>query len=598
LLRRPTFSKFSRLLVASLAGLTFSITVIASNAEGLSTLRIAEQPGSTPSFIFPINSCSTFSVTNVQQFQQLQYRPLYFYGAGSSSALSPLLSLANAPVLSHDQKTVTVVLKSWRFANHAPVTATSALFYLNLYRANPSDVCGYTQHIGIPDQLTSAVATGQTLRLTFASAVNLSWLQANYLSQITPFSLSWATTNGTTPSPTCASGTFGAAGTISACQSVLAYLKAQGATQSTFASAFWQQGVDGPYRLDNLASDGTATFEANPNYSGTVKPHIANLTEVPMHSYFQEIKALQLGTVDLGYISPVDLPVHTANSGNNSTLKSFKLTEQTANQANFIYINRTGTNVNASLLNQLYIRQALQQALNQATLARTIAKGYALPTTSPLPPSTPVALGTAGANPLNFSVAKAKALLTAHGWALVNGVFTCTSPGTGTTNCGAGITSQTPLSFALVEASGQYGLNALVSSVITQWRAIGVSITKSYDTVSDTLDRCHTDNSVQFCIAGGGWNYQPQVWPSGEQLFGSTSDFNLGHYADAHMNDLLTAVQTTQIKLSSYAAYAQSQIPVIFLPVPMILQETRATLGSIVGVGPSPLGSFTPEYLK
>ncbi len=571
--------------------------MLVSSAQSVVTLRVAEQPGSIPSFIFPLNSCSTFSTTNVQQFQSLQYRPLYFYGAGTSSTLSPLLSLANTPVLSHDLKTVTISMKNWRFANHATITAASALFYLNLYRTNPSSVCGYSEHTGIPDQIASVSASGQLLRMTFTSMVNLPWLQTNYLSQIVPLSLTWAT-NGTTPVPTCATGTYGAPATISACQGVLAYLRTQGATTATFTSPFWQLGVDGPYRLSAFGSDGSATFSANAAYSGSVKPHIGTFREVPMHSYMQELAALRADSLDLGYIAPIDLPVHTSTSKNTPALKPFTLTEVTANQTNYVVINRTGTNDHAALLNQLYIRQALQQSLNQSALALAGWKGYALPSTSPLPPSTPVGIGTAGVNGLGFSVAKARQLLTAHGWTLSSGVYSCTSPGTGATNCGSGIANQTALSFTLVESSGQHGLPALVNSLIAQWRAIGISVTKVFDTVTNTVARCHSDNTVQFCVTGGGWNYAPQVWPSGEQLFATASTFNFGHYSDAQMSALLNAVESTKVSLSAYAAYAQTQIPVVYLPVPLLLQETRATLHSVVGVGPSPLGSFTPEYLK
>jgi peptide/nickel transport system substrate-binding protein len=595
--RTSSLRHLLRRFLAGFAGVFLGATLLATSADSATTLRVAEQPGAIPNFIFPLNDCSTFSITNVQQFQSLQFRPLYFYGAGSSSTLNPQLSLANAPILSRDQKTVTITLKSWRFANHALVTAASALFYLNLYRANPTSVCGYTPHLGLPDQITAAVASGEVLRLTFASPVNVAWLQANYLSQIVPLSLTWST-NGTDPVPACATGTFGAAATSSACQSVLTYLKAQGATSSTFTSPFWQQGVDGPYRLASFRTDGTATFASNANYSGSVKPRIGTITEVPMHSYLQEQTALRAGEIDLGYISPVDLPIHTSTSGNSATLKSYRLSESTPNQSNYLVINRTSTNDHAAILNQLYIRQALQQSLNQSELARAGWKGYALPTTSPLPPSTPVALGTAGANTLNFSVVKARALLTSHGWILSNGTYVCTAPGSGATDCGAGIANQTPLNFNLVEASGEFQLNSLANSLISQWHAIGIAVTKSFDTVSNTLARCHSDNTVQFCLASGGWNYSPQVWPSGEQLFASTSEFNLGHYSDAHMNDLLNALASTRVNLSAYAAYAQVQIPVIYLPVPLLLQETRATLRSLVGVGPSPLGSFAPEYLK
>ncbi|MCI2975583.1 MAG: ABC transporter substrate-binding protein, partial [Ferrimicrobium sp.] len=73
----------------------------------------AEGPGANPNYIFPLTPSSDFSVDNLSQFQILMYRPLYFFGVGNKAELNPSLSLANPPVYSNNDKTVTITLKKY-----------------------------------------------------------------------------------------------------------------------------------------------------------------------------------------------------------------------------------------------------------------------------------------------------------------------------------------------------------------------------------------------------------------------------------------------------------------------------------------------------
>ncbi|MEO9180029.1 MAG: ABC transporter substrate-binding protein, partial [Acidimicrobiales bacterium] len=62
-------------LMASLAATSVSG---ASNPRG--TLLYAEAPGASPNFIFPYQGCAFASVNNINQFQRLMFRPLYWFG--------------------------------------------------------------------------------------------------------------------------------------------------------------------------------------------------------------------------------------------------------------------------------------------------------------------------------------------------------------------------------------------------------------------------------------------------------------------------------------------------------------------------------------
>ena len=57
---------------------------------GSGTIAFAEAPGANPNFIFPYLGCAYSSVNNINQFQMLMYRPLYWFGLGASTAFVPV----------------------------------------------------------------------------------------------------------------------------------------------------------------------------------------------------------------------------------------------------------------------------------------------------------------------------------------------------------------------------------------------------------------------------------------------------------------------------------------------------------------------------
>jgi peptide/nickel transport system substrate-binding protein len=57
----------------------------------------AEQPGFTPDFIFPLTSPADYGTWNMDDFQDLMYRPLYWFGNGESPTINYSLSLAGQP---------------------------------------------------------------------------------------------------------------------------------------------------------------------------------------------------------------------------------------------------------------------------------------------------------------------------------------------------------------------------------------------------------------------------------------------------------------------------------------------------------------------
>ena len=72
------------------------------------------------------------------------FRPLYWFGLGDSAALvQPQISTGNLPMFSNGNKTVTITMKGWKFADGQTVNAESVMFFLNMYKAVPTDFCAY-----------------------------------------------------------------------------------------------------------------------------------------------------------------------------------------------------------------------------------------------------------------------------------------------------------------------------------------------------------------------------------------------------------------------------------------------------------------------
>lgn len=572
---------------------------------GASTLRdvvtFAEAPGDSPNFIFPFAGCQYESASNVDQFQKLMYRPLYWFGLGGSTAFQPSLSLAQPPRFSNGDRTVTITLKGWRFADGQAVNARSVMFFLNMYRADPTAYCGYHAGYGVPDQVRSASGNANTVQISFSTPVDPEWLLYDYLSQITPLPDVWDRTAPTRPAR-CASGAFGSASTKSACTAVVSYLSSLGAKTAAFTGPLWQSGVDGPWRLTSFDTAGDATFEPNPRYSGPQRAQVHEVREVAYTSAAAEQADLKSGSLTIGYLDPDLLTSPAPSAGmvgpNWAPLAStYSMVEGNAWGFNFAALNFSSADPESAAINQLYVRQALQLSVDQNALIQSGFNGYGAPVYSPLPPGAPQSLAGPVANPYPYNPGISLRLLLNHGWNIVGGVLACTAPGTAATQCGKGITEGYPLNFNVVVAGNSLALAEMVNVEATTWRSIGIGVTivtASFDTVTSD---CQGGSGFEICVWGTGWTYSPGFYPSGEALFTPHGGFNVGSYSDAKMTSLINATIRGTGTLTSYATYAARQLPVLFQPQASTLQEIMKGLRSSIGFTPNPLGDFTPEYL-
>ncbi len=579
--------KFRRKTIGGLALAVASITVLAacsssgSSSPGAAassgtpvaggTATWAELPADTPNYIFPFTSSAYISVTNIDQFQFLMYRPLYWFGDGAQPTLNPSLSVANYPTFSG--KNVTITLKPYKWSNGTPVTATDVAFWLNMEQAvGATDYGAYT---GFPNTIISNLKVVSPTELTFTldKAYSPTWLVYNDLSQVTPMPAAWDRT---------ASGPSNCATTVKDCTAVYSYLDAQSKNLSGYVSSPLWSVVDGPWKLSAFNADGHVTFVPNTAYSGPVKPKLAAFQEVPFTTDAAEYDVLRSPSssskLDVGYVPENDLTAKPANAvvGANPLASSYTLAPLYTWGINYYTVNFQSTvSDHAAIIKQLYFRQALAYLMNQAAVIQGPLKGYGTLTVGPVGnnPVTPFlsATGKAG-DPFPYNPTKAKSLLTSHGWTVVpGGTTTCTNPSL----CGPGITQGSALSFNFPYATGSAWIEAEMTQLQSNALALGIKLNlepKPFDQVTALA----AGNCVVAKIPcdwdmanwGGGWSFAPDYLPTGETLFVCGSIANSGGYCNKTNDDMINQTLTSS-NLSfmySWQDYLAPQLPLMWQP--------------------------------
>src|SRR5580658_581048 len=126
------------LIGVSSGALGVSPAAASSGAGPGGTVVFALPPAVTPAYILPIMGSAYYSNVDLYQFQQIIYRPLYWFGQGASPTFNPALSLANAPVYSHGGTVLTITMKKYNWEDGQPVTSRDVLFFMNLLKAETS----------------------------------------------------------------------------------------------------------------------------------------------------------------------------------------------------------------------------------------------------------------------------------------------------------------------------------------------------------------------------------------------------------------------------------------------------------------------------
>ena len=577
-------------LVTAAGSLGLILPTVTSGAAAQGTITFAEGAGANPNYIFPYYSGQFCSVANTTQFQMLMYRPLYFFGLGNSAAVQPKISTGNLPKFSNGNKTVTLTMKGWKFADGQTVDAESVMFFLNMAKAVPSDFCTYSPGLGIPDQVATASGHGNTVVIHLKSAVSPLWFSDNELAIITPMPNAWDRTSAT-QTARCASGAYGAASTKVACTNVYTYLNAQGAKLSSFTDKMWQSGTDGPWKLTKFDDLGNATFVPNKSYSGPQKAQVGTFKEVAFTSETAEENALQAGSIDVGVVDPSiltsDAPTPGKVGANWGQLSQrYNLVTGQDFSENDMDLN-FGKNPGSAFINQLYVRQALESSIDQATISKDAFKNYAVATYSALPLSTPTSESAKFPAPYPFNLTTAESDLTNNGWTLNSGNITCTSPGTGSGDCGAGITGGEQLALNVQWSSGSPSEDTEMNGIISDWESLGIKVNQSQATFDDVIFNCTSEynpsTTQDICNWGGGWLYAPDYYPSGEPLYLTGASSNYGNYSNPTMDSLIKATLSSNINLTTYAKFTASNLPDLWDPLNLGTGEIVKTLHSSIG---------------
>jgi peptide/nickel transport system substrate-binding protein len=604
-----------KLRIAAVAAAASAVALVAAACSSPSspaaevhggTAVWAEQPGLQPNWIWPFTPFAYYIPSNSQDFQWLMYRQLYMFGNnGDSISVNYPLSPARPPAFSNGGKTVTITMKGWKWSDGETVDARDVIFWLNMLEAEKLNYAGYEPG-AMPDNLTSYHATGpDQVTLQLDKPYASTWFTYNQLSDIIPMPMAWDVTRlGAKPgSGGCSTDT--AADHWARCKAVFAFLTAQSKDTTTYASSPLWRVVDGPWKLSVFNTDGDDTFVPNSKYSGSPKPRISVFKEISYTADSTEYTALQTGQVNVGWIPPGDLPQRssaTALPASNPLGKSGKLIPFDNYIISFWVPNLNNPSV-GWVFQQLYVRQALQEVMNQPGIIKSILRGYGYPTSGAAPNEPAgnrwipaIQKDNSSQGPYPFSIAKARALLTSHGWSEVGGVMTCRVPA----KCGAHINKGQQLKFTIYYALGLTGANLMFQDYKSNAAQAGIAINlagQSYNTVSAEGIPCTMGPKCTWqAVWYGGWEFNGPNWqPTGEPMFETGAGGNAGSYSSSIADRLIGTVETSNslADYHDYAAYIAEQLPVIWLPTSITINAVSSNLHNVTF---SPFSTLLPEY--
>ncbi len=563
------------------------------------TVTFALSPGNNPNYIFPLEGSADYTVANGETFSYLFWRPLYWFGIGSAPLLNEQLSLADPPVYSDGGRTVTIHLKHYRWSDGSPVSAEDVVFWMQLLKAEKDNWGAYVPG-DFPDNVVSTTATSPTtvvLRLNRAYSDN--WFTYNELSQIVPIpAQAWDKTSASAKPGNDAATTAGA-------RAVYNFLNDASKSLSTYETNPLWQVVDGPFRLAAFNPDGETTMVPNSDYSGPAHARIAKLVELPFTSTTAEFSALQAGnTVDIGYVPVHDLPAASALRA-----VGYHLYDEDSWSISFIALNFANPTA-GPLFSELYLRQAMQHLIDQPGYVKAFLYGAGYPTNGPVPiePPSPYVSAAERRAPDSYDPQAAKALLVAHGWRVVpDGVDTCERPGSGPSECGAGIAAGTPLRFTLLDASGYDSGTNMALAMRSAWASVGIQVALKQEPESSVYGEAtgcvgqpaHSTacawQMADWAPGGYSWVYSDDYEPTGGDLFATGGYANYGSYSNPTIDRLitLTHAESGLGPLQRYEDALASQLPVLWIPS---TATVVAVAGNLHGVLPlSSVGNILPE---
>jgi peptide/nickel transport system substrate-binding protein len=562
------------------------------------TITYDIQAGATPNWIMPITPGANSSVYT-STFQELMFRPLYWAPIGNRPVINYPISIGKAPVYSNGDKTVTINLNSnYKWSDGHAVDAQDVLFWIDELRAatheNAANFGNYTKG-AFPDNVVKATAPSPTqVVLNLDKAYNPSWYTETQLNLITPLpSTTWAKASANGPQLDFSKPANA--------KKIYDFLAAQGKDIHSYATNPLWQDVDGPFKLTSFnATTDANTMVPNPTYGGPVKAQFSTLKAEYFASSTAEFNALRSGKLSEGSVASDSLPQVPALKRTGYNVYGYPLLGFNYTVFNF----KDKTNNWDKLIGQLYIRQALAHLQNEPAIIKGAFNGAAAPAYGPVPaiPQTPYVPSNASTNPYPFDIAAAGKLLSSHGWKVVpNGTSTCQTPGSGATQCGAGIPKGANLNFTDFYTNDPPPAQLETTALASAAKQIGININpvaKTFNFIIQNYDdpsAPNNDNKWQVEDFGG---FSSNIYPTTDEIFNTGGSFNEGGYSDPQADKLIKASKfsNSPTAVQAEASYLTQHLPAIFGPNEDRLYAWKGISGPPDSFSNLTQFSFTPEY--
>jgi peptide/nickel transport system substrate-binding protein len=552
----------------------------------------------TPNFIFPYAPATNSDGYNVNLTEQM-WPYLVYSGDGGKSVVNTRDSLFSSITYSDGDQKVTIDLKPWNWSDGAAITSRDFTFVYNLLKANVPNWFLYVPGL-FPDDVASVSTPGpHTVVLNLTHSYNPNFYTEDVLSQIQLLPQhAWDKTSATGKVGNYDETTAGA-------KAVYSFLQQQGGQMSTFATNPLWKVVDGPWALSQFqASTGYYTYVPNKHYSGPDKPSLSKVINEPFTTDTAELDDLRAGSsLDVG-----NLPFNDLRQAGVLKSEGYSLASMPVAGVAEIMPNLYNPSV-GPILQQLYVRQALEDLIDRPQIVSKVYAGYADPGNGPIPltASGPWAspLEKSG-GPYPYSPSAATALLRAHGWKVTpGGTTTCQRAGTGASDCGAGITAGEPLSFQLAYSSGLTGMAEQNAAIQSSEEQAGVKIalkSEPFNTLAGTTGTCtagsHPASTCGWQLADFGYDPYNGLFPAGNGFFNTGGYNNLGGYSSPQMNQLInnTEYGSGTQAFFSYEDYAAKQLPWLWIPNSDYIFVYRSNLGGFAPLNPFSGSNNTQDW--
>jgi peptide/nickel transport system substrate-binding protein len=552
-----------------------------ASAASKTSVNYALPANFTPNWILPIGTAAHLNTNNISIANTL-WEPLIAYdGSTGKIAWNKAGSVATAADFAADGKSVRITLGDRHWSDGKPITSRDVQFWFDLIKANKAQWAGYNPGKA-PDNWTSfKTEDARHFTITFDRSYNPQWMLANELSLITPLPQHVWDKGGDAKRV----WTF----LNDAAKNIAGYEK----------NALWKT-ISGPYAVKSFSTAGKVVLTANTKYDGGEKPAIPTVNLLPFTTADAEKNALRSGSVDYGYIEATDLDQKDSFTAQGYTVKPWSGWAITYMPYNF------NNPAMGAVFKQLYARQAVQRSIDQTTLAKVVFNGTAVPGYGPVPQgqASDFMSSEQKSNPYPFSTSAARQLLTEHGWTEQGGVMTCTSPGSGASQCGEGVAEGTKFQMQVLSQSGSTVTDNMMSAIQSSLAKTGITFsikTAPVNSVLSQTPQCTSGQSIcawqlSFFGTAGSWYFN--AFPTGDSLFQTKGGSNFGNYSNPEVDKLISASTTSSSNeaIQGYSAALAKDLPVIWLPEPVY--QVSVVRNGLGGFSQDSLANFHPAQWK